>query len=75
MSHPIDIIANAIRAADEHDQNQTADALARFVAEALADEAVVANAIQALIADGWRHLTDEDLAIIAWVVLRSVAGE
>ncbi len=82
MTHPLDIIANAILAADSgHPEPR---ALAGVAADALTDEGIVAAAVVALKADGWEEthegplgigtLSDQDLANIARVVLRSVGG-
>lgn len=82
-TNPINVIANAIRAADGN-HTLAAGQLAEVAANALTDETIVANAVQALLEDGWRHtdegptgyseLTDEDLTNIARTVLRSVGG-
>lgn len=79
-AHPIDVIANEIRAAG----HVAAGVVAERVAKALDDERIVQAAVAALIEDGWRHghegpngqseQTDEDLANIARAVLRSVGG-
>lgn len=81
--NPIDIIANAIRAADGN-HTMGAGRLAEVVAVAVTDGRIVDNAVKALLADGWRHahegpdgqseLSDEDLERIATTVLRSIGG-
>lgn len=83
MTNPIDIIANAIRAADG---NHTASAglIAEVAVAALNNEQIIANAVRALLDEGWRfahegpqgqsELSDFDLASIARTVLRSVGG-
>lgn len=83
MTNPIDIIANAMRVADGNHTMGTGR-LAEVAANALTDDQIVANAVQALIDDGWREghegpngqseQSDEDLANIARTVLRSVGG-
>lgn len=83
MTNPINILAQALRVADGgHDQG--AAVLAEVAANALTDDRIVANAVQALLDDGWRHahegpngqseLSDEDLTNIARTVLGSVGG-
>lgn len=82
-THPIAIIANAIRTADG-DHTLGAGALAEIAAEVLTDPAIVDNAVQALKGDGWEEtpegpmgmyqMSDDDLTNIALAVLRSVAG-
>ncbi len=84
MTHPIDIIANAIRIADGN-HTLGAGQLAEVAARSIYDERIVAHAAQALLNDGWRHthegpqgvgeLSDEDLLNIAATVLRSVSGD
>lgn len=79
--NPIDIIANDIRAAGK---NLAGATIAEVAADALPHDDIIANAVAALIEDGWRHghegpngqseQTDEDLANIARTVLRSVGA-
>jgi hypothetical protein len=77
--NPVDVIANAIRAADGQ-HTMGAGQLAEVAAKALDDEAILANAVAALIADGWtethggEELPRHDLVNIARTVLRSVGG-
>ena len=80
---PVDIIANAIRAADGQ-HTMGAGQLADVAATALTDERIVNVAVEALRADGWEEtpegpmglyqMSDDDLRNIALAVLRSVGG-
>lgn len=75
MSHPIDIIANAIRTADGN-HTLGAGRLAEVAANALTFSEVVDNAAQALRDAGYdEHLDSDQLRHAAVVALRSVAGE
>ncbi len=86
MTNPIDIIANALRATDDvRDEHGMADrARALAAADALDNLHVIRNAVEALKAQGWTstpegphgeyRFTDDELAEIAAVVLRSVGG-
>lgn len=86
-TNPIVILADAIHEAEcgcDGAGRSAEERQAKAVAKALTDDAIVANAVQALKDDGWEQthegplgigtLTDEDLANIARVVLGSVAG-
>jgi hypothetical protein len=83
MTNPIDVIANAIRAADGN-HTMGAGQLAEVIAVAVTDLRIIDNAIVALKTEGWTEthegphgvgsLSDEDLANIATIVLRSVGG-
>ncbi len=74
MTNPIDIIANAMRAADGGHTMGTG-ALAEVAASALIDERIVANAAQALYDAGWTPSpNDKDAKAIVETVLRSVGG-
>jgi hypothetical protein len=85
-THPIDIIANALRATDDvRDDNGMADrARAVTAANALDNLHIIRNAVAALKAEGWTstpegphgeyRFADDELADIAAVVLRSVGG-
>lgn len=76
---PVDIIAQAIRAADGQ-HTMGAGQLADVAAGALTDDRVVDRAVEFLIEDGWTELnggvpiSDDDLRGIALAVLRSVGG-
>lgn len=74
-ANPVEVIANAIRAADGG-HTMGADALAEVAAGALLDERVVDHAVQALIDAGWvaDPATEDDAYAIARTVLRSVGG-
>jgi hypothetical protein len=86
-THPIAIIAKAIHdgSCDCGTVRYLGEADAKAAAKALTDDAIVANAVRALLDDGWCHthegqdgvgeLSDEDLANIARTVLGSVAGD
>lgn len=81
--NPIDVIANAIRTADGN-HTMGAGQLAEVAVAALNNEQIIANAVRALLDDGWRfahegsqgqsELSDFDLSSIARIVLRSVGG-
>lgn len=84
-ANPIDIIVNAIRESRPMAYPSPPKDIAEVAVNALTDERIVANAVEALKADGWEEthegplgigtLSDEDLANIARVVLRSVGGQ
>ncbi len=84
MTNPVDIIANAIRVT-RTTLHVGSGQIAEVAAAALTDDRIVANAVQALLDDGWRHahegpngqseLSDEDLTNIARTVLGSVGGD
>ncbi len=79
--NPIDIIANAIRAADRRVNDRR---LAEVVAEALTDDRILDAAMGALKDDGWTttpegpkgeyEMTDDDLRNIARTVLAVFGG-
>ncbi len=86
---PIDIIITAVEnpgffAPRNGHKESDAEWAARVVRHMLTDDRIVANAVEALKADGWTHthegpggigeLSDEDLSAIAATVLRSVGG-
>lgn len=73
MTNPIDIIADAVRAADSG--HSAPRALAEVAADALTDERIVDNGAQALYDEGWTPSPDDkDAKAIVRVVLRSVGG-
>ncbi|GGM52270.1 hypothetical protein ACFFX1_55660 [Dactylosporangium sucinum] len=72
--NPIDVIANAVRAADGS-HTLGAGRLAEVAAAALTDERVVDHAVGQLLADGWgEFLSGAQLQTIAAAVLGSVGG-
>ncbi len=78
MTNPVDVLANAIHAADP-DLNLSAPRLAKVVAEALTDDAIVANAMAAVRGHSWtsedvEELSNRRLHTIVRIVLGSVAG-
>jgi hypothetical protein len=83
-THPIDIIANVIRAVDGGHAMGAARLAEHITAAIASDQRFVDDAVVALKADGWEEthegplgigtLSDQDLANIARVVLRSVGG-
>lgn len=74
MAHPVDIIANVIRA----NGHLAAARQAEAVAAALTDERIIQGAVKALVADGWSETHDGgtldqgDLRHVALAVLRSL---
>lgn len=78
VTTPIDIMAEAIHAAEcgcTGAGRSAAERQARAAASALTDEAIVANAVQTLVAEGYDQVLFEDaMTMIARAVLRSVGG-
>ncbi len=86
MTNPIDIIANALRATDDvRDENGMADrARAVVAANALDNLHIIRTGVEALKREGWEttpegphgeyRFTDDELAEIVAIVLRSVGG-